>query len=52
VTPALVAELERRMDAGDLFVLLIDEREAPGADLLERAADGFLARLRTLGRLP
>jgi hypothetical protein len=52
LTPALVAELERRMETGDLFVLLIDERDVPGADLLERAADGFLAQLRTLGRLP
>jgi hypothetical protein len=52
ITPAVVAELERRMAAGELFVLLIDEVDIDGPALLERAADGFLDQLRRMGRLP
>jgi hypothetical protein len=33
---------ERRMERGDLFVLLIDERDAVTADVLDLAAKGFL----------
>jgi hypothetical protein len=50
-TPAVVAALEARMADGSLALLLVDEHELPGRELLERAADGFLAELRRLGRL-
>ncbi|HTJ81293.1 MAG TPA: hypothetical protein VL400_06200 [Polyangiaceae bacterium] len=47
----VVAELERRMRLGELYVLLIDEREVSGAAVLERAADHFLAVMKAKGRL-
>ena len=50
--PGVVAALEARMERGDLYLLLVDELDAADAALLGRAADGFLARLRQLGRLP
>jgi hypothetical protein len=40
-----LARFEARMTKGELFVLLIDEREAVTADALEAAAKGFLAEL-------
>lgn len=43
ITPEVVAHLERRMRAGEIAVLLLDEREAPSKDLLEFAAARFLA---------
>lgn len=45
-TPAVVAELERRMAAGDLYLLLVDEADIPSEAVLVDAADAFLARLR------
>jgi len=51
VTPELVDALERHMDAGDLYVLLVDERDIPDRGLLDRAAEGFLGRLRALGKI-
>lgn len=51
ITPAIVDELERQMVAGDLFLLLVDERDVPSPAVLERAADGFLAALRARGHL-
>lgn len=40
-----LAAFETRMEKGDLFVLLIDEREAITADALNAAAKGFLGEL-------
>ncbi len=51
VTPAVIAALEKQMDAGTLYVLLIDERDIADKSVLENAAEGFLGRLRALGRL-
>lgn len=51
VTPEVVAELERRMDAGQLAVLLIDERDVAGAAELEAGARAFLAEARRRGLL-
>ncbi len=46
----VVAELERRMGRGELWVLLIDEREVPSAELLERAAAHFLGVVLARGQ--
>lgn len=43
--PATLARFEARMEKGELFVLLIDEREAVTEGALEAAARGFLAEL-------
>jgi hypothetical protein len=51
-TPAVIEELETRMQAEELFVLLIDEADVPSREALEAAAQGFLALLRDRGRLP
>ncbi len=42
ITEEVVLELESRMGRGDLYVLLVDEREVSSAATLERAADHFL----------
>jgi hypothetical protein len=42
---ATLARFEARMTLGELFVLLVDERDAVTADALGRAADGFLAEV-------
>jgi hypothetical protein len=52
VTAEVIAELEARMERGELYVLLIDEREVTSTALLERAAEHFLAVLRARGLLP
>src|SRR4051812_19429777 len=52
ITPALVAALEERMSHGELYVLLVDELDAPSADVLTHAADQFLNVLRVRGMLP
>jgi hypothetical protein len=44
-TPEVVAALEARMQKGELYLLLLDERELPDGELLTRAADGFLAEV-------
>lgn len=49
-TPPVIAALESRMARGELFVLLIDETSC-SREMLARAAEGFLARLRSEGRL-
>ncbi len=51
-TPAAVAALEAKMARGELYVLLLDEHALPDAELLTRAADGFLTELARRGRLP
>jgi hypothetical protein len=51
LTPAVVAELERRMRAGELALLLIDEVEAIDEAVLEEIADRFLAAVRQRGML-
>lgn len=50
-TPEVVDALEARMEAEELFVLLIDEAQIDGPEALERAATGFLALLRDRGKL-
>jgi hypothetical protein len=45
VTPAMREELERRMAAGELHVLMIDEAEGWDAASLATAAERFLARV-------
>ncbi len=44
--------LEEKMQAGELYVLLIDEAEVDSAATLEHAAQHFLGVLRSRGRLP
>jgi len=51
ITPELVAALEERMGRGELFVLLVDEAEAPSEETLIHAADHFLMVLRMRGHL-
>lgn len=51
-TPALVAELEAKMRAGELWIFLIDEADVPDPAILERAAGRFLDALRARGVLP
>jgi hypothetical protein len=51
LTAEVVAELEQRMRADELYLLLIDEREVASAQLLERAAAHFLGVMRARGRL-
>lgn len=52
VTPQVVAELERRMAAGELAVLLIDERDVAAPVDLEAGARAFLEEARRRGFLP
>jgi hypothetical protein len=42
---ATLARFEDRMERGELFVLLVDERDAVTKEALSSAADGFLAEL-------
>jgi hypothetical protein len=51
ITPELVAALEERMGRAELFILLIDEAEAPTEETLIHAADHFLMVLRMRGHL-
>jgi hypothetical protein len=48
----VIAELETRKQHGDLFILVVDEREAPDADTLGERADAFLDELRAREILP
>lgn len=50
-TPSVVAEIETRMDRGELYLLLIDEALIPRPESLERAARRFLETLRSRGVL-
>lgn len=43
ITPEVLDDLEARAARGELFVLLVDERQAVADAVLERAADRFLA---------
>src|SRR5262249_25892407 len=43
--PATLERFEARMERGELYVLLIDERDAVTKDVLESAAEGFLAEV-------
>jgi len=43
--PATLERLEKRMEAGELFVLLVDEQDAVTEAALDAAARGFLAEL-------
>lgn len=42
LTPPMLAALDKRIHGGELFLLLIDENDAPTADLIEFAAVRFL----------
>lgn len=42
---ATLEKFERRMEKGDLYVLLVDEHDAVTGDALEAAASGFLGEL-------
>ncbi len=48
ITSEILAHLEKRMRSGEIAVLLIDEYEAPSADLLTFAVDRFLEAIQTL----
>jgi hypothetical protein len=48
----VIAELEARKQRGELFVLVIDEREAPDAEALGERADAFLDELREREVIP
>jgi len=52
ITWAALEALELRMGFGEIYILLIDEKDVATADHLGRAADYFLAEVRKLGRLP
>ena len=45
-TPGNVTALERRMERGELYVLLVDEHDAEDAGELGAAAKAFLGALR------
>jgi hypothetical protein len=47
---ATLARFEARMAKGELFVFLVDEREAVTAEALEMAASGFLGELAKRGK--
>lgn len=47
LTPEMLAELEARLGRGELFILLIDERDVSGPEVLQRAADRFLSEVRS-----
>ena len=51
VTSGLIAALDARMERGDLFVLIVDEEDAPDAIRLNEAAEGFLEELFRRGVL-
>jgi hypothetical protein len=48
----VVAALEARRDAGELFILVVGEADAPDAAALGRAADLFLGQLAELDEKP
>ena len=49
-TPQVIEALESRMVKGEISLLLIDETSC-SPEMLANAAEGFLARLRSEGRL-
>lgn len=50
-TPSVLAELETRMDRGELYLFLLDEALAPRPESLDRAAQRFLDMLKSRGVL-
>ncbi len=52
ITWQALEALELRMGCGEIYVLLIDEKDVSTAEHLGRAADYFLAEVRKLGRIP
>ena len=52
VDPDVIAKLEARKQRGELFVLIVDENEAPDAEALGAAADAFLDELRAKEIVP
>jgi hypothetical protein len=48
----VVAALEARRDAGELFILVVGEADAPDAAALGRAADLFLGQLAEIEAKP
>jgi hypothetical protein len=49
-TPEVVERLEQALARGELYLLLVDEEQSE--EELTGAAEGFLAELARLGRLP
>lgn len=49
ITPAIIEALERKMDGGGLFVLLVDEFEVMTEEALAFAAARFVEHLRGAG---
>ena len=50
-TASVIAEIETRMDRGELYLFLLDEALVPRPESLERAANRFLDTLRSRGVL-
>lgn len=50
-TPSVLAEIETRMDRGELYLFLIDEALVPRPESLDRAARRFLELLKSRGVL-
>ena len=50
-TSDVIDALERRMEAGELYVFLVDETNIADAGRLASAAEAFLAQLRARGVL-
>ena len=48
VDGTVIAALEARRDAGELYILVVDEKDAADAAALTRAADVFLEQLEEL----
>jgi hypothetical protein len=51
-TASVIAEIETRMDRGELYLFLLDEALVPRPESLERAANRFLELLKSRGVLP
>ncbi len=51
IGPEVVAALERKMEAGEAWILLVDEWDVEGPDDLALAARRFLGELRSRGVL-
>ena len=48
----VITYLAARHDRGDLYVLVVDENDAPDAATLDRAVDAFFGDLKAGGVLP
>ena len=51
-SPSVIAEIETRMERGELYLFLIDEALTPRPETLDRAAERFLATLKSRGVSP